>query len=64
MNNIELEKFLQLAQKCNNLERENIDLRAEIRDLKEDIAKIKLKELLNNPTETPFVVPLEEGEAE
>ena len=72
MNAIEIREFKEIIRDCENLRRENADLRVQVHDLKADLARFKLKDLLNKPvegqsviyTDTDSLKTLKEGEEE
>lgn len=69
MNSVELREFKEIIRECENLRHENVDLRVQVRDLKADLARIKLKDQLNSHApvlyaDTDSLKTLKEGEEE
>lgn len=67
MNAIELREFKEIIRECEQLRRENADLRVQQHDLKADLARFKLKDLLSKPviyTDTDSLKTLKEGNEE
>lgn len=61
MNRIELDAFKQLMRECEELRYQNTELRVQVKDLKADLGRIQIKNLMaNNPITT--IEPLKEGE--
>lgn len=68
MNNIELQKFIEVVQANERLKNENFDLRNKNSELKREIATIKLKDTLNSGVpvvyaDTDSLKVMKEGEA-
>ena len=56
MNAVEIREFKEILRECENLRHENADLRVQVHDLKADLARFKLKDLLDKPLEGQSVI--------
>ena len=56
MNAVEIREFKEILRECENLRHEIADLRVQVLDLKADLARFKLKDLLDKPLEGQSVI--------